>query len=111
MQGGGNGEGLCRARRQNCGDAVLLVSAFEQCPGQFLDKQGDAIGTLDDRRVEPSVARQVRRLADDVLFLRRHRDLGIARVTVRLPAAKSDAILPILDRWTGLIRQVGARSA
>jgi len=26
---------------------------------------------------------------------------------VRLPAAKPTEILPILDRWAGLIRQVG----
>ena len=31
---------------------------------------------------------------------------GIARVVVMLPSAKSDAILPILDRWAELIRRV-----
>jgi probable F420-dependent oxidoreductase len=43
---------------------------------------------------------------EDPDLLKRYRDLGIARVTVRLPAAKADEILPILDRWTGLMRQV-----
>ena len=38
--------------------------------------------------------------------LKRYRDLGIARMTVRLPAAKADEILPELDRWAKLIRQV-----
>src|SRR5437016_14580836 len=44
---------------------------------------------------------------EDPELLKRYRDLGIARVTVRLPAAKADEILPVLDRWVGLIRQVG----
>jgi len=26
---------------------------------------------------------------------------------VRLPAAKADEIVPVLDRWAGLIRKVG----
>jgi hypothetical protein len=38
--------------------------------------------------------------------LKRYRDLGIARMTVRPPAAKADEILPELDRWAKLIRQV-----
>jgi len=39
--------------------------------------------------------------------LKRYRDLGIARVAVSLPAAGEDVVLPILDRWAGLIRQTG----
>jgi probable F420-dependent oxidoreductase len=35
--------------------------------------------------------------------LKRNRDLGIARMTVRLPPAKADEILPLLDRWAKLI--------
>jgi hypothetical protein len=35
--------------------------------------------------------------------LRRNRDLG---VIVRLPPAKEEEILPILDRWAKLIPQV-----
>ncbi|MDR3530438.1 MAG: LLM class F420-dependent oxidoreductase [Rhodopila sp.] len=37
--------------------------------------------------------------------LKRYRDLGVARAAVSLPAAKEDVVLPILDRWAGLIRQ------
>jgi probable F420-dependent oxidoreductase len=44
----------------------------------------------------------------DAELLRRYRELGIARVTVRLPAEPADHILPILDRYAGLIRQLGA---
>jgi alkanesulfonate monooxygenase SsuD/methylene tetrahydromethanopterin reductase-like flavin-dependent oxidoreductase (luciferase family) len=37
--------------------------------------------------------------------LKRYRDQGIARAVVSLPSAKGDEILPVLDRWAGLIRQ------
>ena len=45
---------------------------------------------------------------EDLDLLRRNRDLGIARMTVRLPPAKADEILPLLDRWAELIPQVKA---
>jgi hypothetical protein len=35
--------------------------------------------------------------------LRRHRDLGIARVVVSLNSAPANEILPVLDRWAELI--------
>jgi len=44
---------------------------------------------------------------EDLAVLRRNRDLGVSRMTVRLPPAKEDEILPILDRWAKLIPQVG----
>ena len=44
---------------------------------------------------------------EDVDRLARYRDKAIARVVVMLPSAKSDAILPTLDRWAELIRRVG----
>jgi probable F420-dependent oxidoreductase len=43
---------------------------------------------------------------ENLAVLQRNRDLGITRMTVRLPAAKEDEILPILDRWAKLIPQV-----
>ena len=43
---------------------------------------------------------------EDVDTLKRYRDLGITRTSVSLPAAKADVVLPILDRWAALIRQV-----
>jgi len=45
---------------------------------------------------------------EDLAVLRRNRDLGVTRMTVRLPPAKEDTILPILDRWAKLIPQVRA---
>jgi probable F420-dependent oxidoreductase len=38
--------------------------------------------------------------------LKRYRDLGVGRVVVLVDAAKSDKILPVLDRWAALIRRV-----
>jgi probable F420-dependent oxidoreductase len=43
---------------------------------------------------------------EDADTLKRYRDLGIARVSAALPSAKEDVVLPILDRWAALIRQV-----
>jgi probable F420-dependent oxidoreductase len=43
---------------------------------------------------------------EDLDELKRHRDLGVARMNVRLPAEKADAILPLLDRWSKLIPQL-----
>ena len=45
---------------------------------------------------------------EDLDLLKRNRDLGIARMNVRLPPAKAEEILPLLDRWAKLIRQLGA---
>jgi probable F420-dependent oxidoreductase len=38
--------------------------------------------------------------------LKRYRDQGIARAVVSLPSAKGEEILPVLDRWAGLVRQM-----
>jgi probable F420-dependent oxidoreductase len=45
-------------------------------------------------------------VAEDADLLKRYRDLGVERVTVALPPAKEDVVLPILDRWAPLIRQI-----
>jgi probable F420-dependent oxidoreductase len=46
------------------------------------------------------------RVTEDADRLRHYRALGVARVVISLPAAKSDQILPILDRWAPLMRQL-----
>jgi len=43
---------------------------------------------------------------EDIDVLKRNCDLGVSRMTVRLPPVKGDEILPILDRWSKLIPQV-----
>jgi hypothetical protein len=45
---------------------------------------------------------------EDPDLLKRNRDLGIARMNVRLPPAKADEILSVLDRWAKIIRQLRA---
>ena len=45
---------------------------------------------------------------DDPDRLKRFRDLGAARVNVGLMSEPRDAILPILDKWAGYIRQLRA---
>src|ERR1700738_2543384 len=44
---------------------------------------------------------------EELDLLKRNRDLGIARMNVRLPPAKTDENLPLLDRSATLIRQLG----
>jgi alkanesulfonate monooxygenase SsuD/methylene tetrahydromethanopterin reductase-like flavin-dependent oxidoreductase (luciferase family) len=41
-------------------------------------------------------------------LLKRDRDDGISRVVVAFDSAKGDKILPELDRWANLIRQLGS---
>jgi probable F420-dependent oxidoreductase len=48
------------------------------------------------------------RVPDRIERLRQYRDLGIDRVVFSLPAEKEDKILPILDRWFELKRQLDA---
>jgi hypothetical protein len=43
---------------------------------------------------------------EDLAKLQRFRDLDVARVNVTLPAEGADKVLPILDRWAPLLRQV-----
>jgi len=47
-------------------------------------------------------------VAEDLDRLKQYRDIGVARVVISLPAAKADAIMPILDRWEPLMRAVAA---
>jgi probable F420-dependent oxidoreductase len=46
------------------------------------------------------------RVPDDLERLRHDVELGIARVVISLPAAQEDAIVPILDRWAPLMREM-----
>ena len=42
----------------------------------------------------------------DADAVKRYRDLGISRVVAGLPPEPADKILPILDKWVGIMRQV-----
>ena len=43
---------------------------------------------------------------EDLDQLKRYRDLGILRMNVRLGTDKAADILPVLDRWAGLIQRL-----
>jgi probable F420-dependent oxidoreductase len=47
------------------------------------------------------------RVPDDLIKLRFCQEIGIDRVVFSLPAENSDAILPILDRWVAVKRELG----
>ena len=76
----------------------------------------DGVGILDQFRAmakeagrDPaSLPISLFRVPDRIERLRQYQDLGIDRVVFSLPAEKEDKILPILDRWAELKRQLGA---
>jgi alkanesulfonate monooxygenase SsuD/methylene tetrahydromethanopterin reductase-like flavin-dependent oxidoreductase (luciferase family) len=43
---------------------------------------------------------------ENLAQLQRFRELGAARVNVTLPAEDAAQIIPVLDRWAALIRQL-----
>jgi len=43
-------------------------------------------------------------VAEDADLIKRYRDAGVARIIFNLPAAKSDEVLPVLDRCAALMR-------
>ena len=85
-------------------------------PGAGTTRHGDIADTLpqfhkmarDAGRDPASLPVTLFRVAEDLDRLKQYRDLGVARVVISLPAAKVDAIMPILDRWEPLVRAVAA---
>ena len=43
---------------------------------------------------------------EDIDTLKHYRDLGVVHVSVSVPSAKDQEVLPILDRWAALMRQL-----
>jgi probable F420-dependent oxidoreductase len=86
------------------GDGLIPQAGIE--PEEFLPRlreMGAAAG-----RDPQSLSVTMGGAPEDPQRLRRWRDLGVARANVRLPPAKAEEILPLLDRWAGLIRQGAA---
>jgi probable F420-dependent oxidoreductase len=80
------------ASRPNYPDVTDFLPAFRQmATGAGRDPDGIPV-TVFGSREEPDT-------------LKRWRDRGVARVVVMLPSDKDATVLPILDRWAGLIRQ------
>ena len=44
--------------------------------------------------------------AEDVELIKQYRELAVTRVSVSLPSDNADAVLPMLDRWVGIMRAV-----
>lgn len=77
--------------------------------------QQDGVGVLIDQfremakaagRDPASLPITIFRTADDVEQLRFCRDIGVDRIVFSLPAAKEDEVMPILDRWSALKKEL-----
>ena len=71
---------------------------------EFLPKFAEM--TKEAGRDPASVPVTVWGVDDNADRLKRFRDLGIDRVSVSLPSEDEDTLLPVLDKWAGLIREV-----
>ncbi len=99
---------LAARRALRYGDGILpqAAAAGSGSPEEFMPRW---------RQMAEEAGRDPSRLSvtlgnapEDLDVLRRNRDLGVDRMTVRLPAADADVILPILDCWAKLIPQLEA---
>jgi hypothetical protein len=45
-------------------------------------------------------------VAEDLDRVKRLAEVGVARVVAALPSEKADTVLPIVDRWTKIMRQI-----
>jgi probable F420-dependent oxidoreductase len=97
---------LAARRAIRYGDGILPAasSAGSGSPEEFMPRF---------RRMAEEAGRDPKSLSvtlggapEDLGVLTRNRDLGVTCMTVRLPPAKADEILPILDRWAKLIPQL-----
>ena len=97
---------LAARRALRYGDGILPAapSAGSGSPEEFMPRW---------RQMAEEAGRDPRSLSvtlggapEDLDLLKRNRDLGIARMNVRLPPTKTDEILPLLDRWAKLIPQL-----
>jgi probable F420-dependent oxidoreductase len=99
---------LAARRAIRYGDGILPAapSAGSGSPEEFMPrfrKMAEEAG-----RNPASLSVTLGGAPEDLTVLRRNRDLGVSRMTVRLPPAREDEILPILDRWATLIPQVNS---
>jgi len=77
---------------------------------------GDVLGLLPDfRNLALEAGRDPATLPitifgvpEDRDLVARYRDAGVARVVFSLPPAKTDEVLPVLDRYAALMRETGA---
>ena len=99
---------LAARRAIRYGDGILPAapSAGSGSPEEFMPrfrKMAEEAG-----RNPASLSVTLGGAPEDLTVLRRNRDLGVSRMTVRLPPAREDETLPLLDRWATLIPQVNS---
>ena len=90
-----------RALRYGDGLIPFAASAGSGSPEEFMPRLREM--AEEAGRDPQSLSVTLGGAPEDPDLLKRNRDLGIARMTVRLPPAKADEILPMLDRWARLI--------
>jgi probable F420-dependent oxidoreductase len=97
---------LAARRAIRYGDGILPAapSAGSGSPEEFMPRWRELAGEAgrDPRTLSVTLGGA----PEDPDLLKRNRDLGVSRMTVRLPAAQKEEILPMLDRWSKLIPQV-----
>src|SRR5262249_60039345 len=87
--------GVPHARRPAYGDVLVKLPEFR------------AMATAAGR--DPAtVPITVFGVAEDLDLIRRYGEAGVARLVFNLPPARADEVLPLLDRWAGLMRQASA---
>jgi probable F420-dependent oxidoreductase len=94
---------LAARRALRYGDGILPAapSVGSGSPEEFMPRWRQMAGEAG--RDPRSLSVTLGGAPEDLDLLKRNRDLGIARMNVRLPPAKTDEILPLLDRWAKLI--------
>ena len=90
-----------RAIRYGDGLIPFAASAGPGSPEEFMPRLREM--AKEAGRGPQSLSVTLGGAPEDPDLLKRNRDLGITRMTVRLPPAKADEILPLLDRWAKLI--------
>jgi probable F420-dependent oxidoreductase len=90
-----------RAIRYGDGLIPFAASAGPDGPAEFMPRLREM--AKEAGRDPQSLSVTLGGAPEDPDLLKRNRDLGITRMTVRLPPANADEILPLLDRWAKLI--------
>jgi probable F420-dependent oxidoreductase len=100
--GGGFPQGARRAIRY--GDGWIPVMGLADVPDALPKFHAMAREAgRDPRSIEVTLFVLV---SDDADTLKRLADLGVARVVPMFPPQKADTVLPMIDRWTNIMRQV-----
>jgi len=93
-----------RALRYGDGIVPAAPSAGSGGPEEFMPRWRQM--AAEARRDPNTLSVYLGGAPEDIDALKRNRDLGVTGMAVRLPPAKADEILPVLDRWAKLIPQL-----